>query len=93
MRESGNYGYMSTAAARPKLAIKSDADAKAAPGRDLEAVKLKAPGGRPHTALAEFEQVYRSNVDVVTAYYARRCADPQMVADLTSETFVRASQL
>ena len=43
------------------------------------------------SALAEFEQIYRSNVGVVTAYFARRCADPQTVADLTSETIVRAA--
>src|SRR6201997_3512460 len=42
-------------------------------------------------ALAEFEQVYRHNIDVVMAYFARRCAEPQVVADLTSETFVRAA--
>jgi RNA polymerase sigma-70 factor (ECF subfamily) len=41
--------------------------------------------------LAEFEQVYRSNVDAVMAYFARRCGEPQTVADLTSETFVRAA--
>lgn len=40
--------------------------------------------------LAEFERVYRENVGVVTAYFARRCTEPQTVADLTSETFVRA---
>ena len=50
-----------------------------------------AVGGSPPSALAEFEEVYRSNVDVVMAYFARRCADPQAVADLTSETFVRAA--
>ena len=43
------------------------------------------------SALAEFEQIYRRNVGVVTAYFARRCADPQTVADLTSETIVRAA--
>jgi RNA polymerase sigma factor (sigma-70 family) len=43
------------------------------------------------TALAEFEQVYRGNVAVVTAYFARRCGEPQTVADLTSETFLRAA--
>lgn len=42
-------------------------------------------------ALAAFEQVYRGNVDAVMAYFARRCAEPQTVADLTSETFVRAA--
>lgn len=43
------------------------------------------------TALAEFEQVYRSNVDAVTAYFARRCSEPQEVADLVSETILRAA--
>jgi RNA polymerase sigma factor (sigma-70 family) len=50
-----------------------------------------APGRPSGSALAEFEQVYRGNVDVVMAYFARRCAEPQIVADLTSETFVRAA--
>jgi RNA polymerase sigma-70 factor (ECF subfamily) len=40
--------------------------------------------------LDEFEQVYLRNVDVIMGYFARRCRDPQTVADLTSETFVRA---
>jgi RNA polymerase sigma-70 factor (ECF subfamily) len=34
--------------------------------------------------------VYLRNVDVLLGYFARRCRDPQTVADLTSETFVRA---
>jgi len=42
-------------------------------------------------ALAEFEKIYRSNVGVVAAYFARRCREPQQVADLTSETIVRAA--
>jgi RNA polymerase sigma-70 factor (ECF subfamily) len=45
----------------------------------------------PRTSpLEEFEQVYLRNVDVLMGYFARRCRDPQAVADLTSETFVRA---
>lgn len=39
-----------------------------------------------------FGRLYRANVGAVTAFFARRCADPQTVADLTSETFVRALQ-
>ena len=46
---------------------------------------------RSGSALAEFEEVYRGNVTSVTAYFARRCSDPQTVADLTSETIVRAA--
>jgi RNA polymerase sigma-70 factor (ECF subfamily) len=41
-------------------------------------------------ALVEFERIYDSNADTVMSYFARRCGDPQAVADLTSETFVRA---
>jgi RNA polymerase sigma factor (sigma-70 family) len=39
-------------------------------------------------AAAEFERMYRANVDAVNAYFARRTADPQLVADLTADTFV-----
>jgi hypothetical protein len=31
---------------------------------------------------AEFEQIYRSHVGAVTAFFARRSAEPQTVADL-----------
>ena len=34
--------------------------------------------------------MYVRNVDGLMGYFARRCRDPQTVADLTSETFVRA---
>ena len=40
---------------------------------------------------AEFEEIYRNNVGSVAAYFARRCREPQEVADLTSETIVRAA--
>lgn len=47
--------------------------------------------GRPAggTAAAEFERIYRAQVDAVTAFFARRSADPQTVADLTADTFVQ----
>ncbi len=38
----------------------------------------------------EFEAVYRENIRLVTAFFARRCRDPQQVADLASQTFVEA---
>jgi RNA polymerase sigma-70 factor (ECF subfamily) len=44
----------------------------------------------PTSPLEDFEQVYLRNVDVLMGYFARRCREPQTVADLTSETFVRA---
>jgi hypothetical protein len=53
--------------------------------------KLASPRTPAGSALAAFEQIYLGNVDVVTAYFARRCAEPQTVADLTSETFVRGA--
>jgi RNA polymerase sigma factor (sigma-70 family) len=48
-------------------------------------------GGSSRSTLAEFERIYRANVGVLTAYFARRSTDPQTVADLTSETIVRAA--
>jgi RNA polymerase sigma factor (sigma-70 family) len=37
-----------------------------------------------------FEEIYRAHVGAVSRFFARRSTDPQVVADLTSETFVRA---
>jgi RNA polymerase sigma factor (sigma-70 family) len=54
------------------------------------AVRARSRGRPPRSPLEEFEQVYLRNVDVLMGYFARRCRDPQTVADLTSETFVRA---
>ena len=49
----------------------------------------EGPGDRGgQGAGAEFERLYRANVDAVTAFFARRTADPQAVADLTADTFV-----
>jgi RNA polymerase sigma factor (sigma-70 family) len=53
--------------------------------------KIAALPSSEGSGLAEFERIYRSNVEVVMAYFARRCQEPQTVADLTSETFVRAA--
>ncbi len=58
---------------------------------DAAGTKAASTGHPSGSAFAEFEQIYRGNVDVVMAYFARRCAEPQVVADLTSETFVRAA--
>lgn len=45
----------------------------------------------PDPALLEqFERLYRSQFDAITAYFARRSRDPQTVADLTADTFVEA---
>lgn len=44
----------------------------------------------PSGLAAEFEEIYRANVDTVARYFARRTTDPQTVADLTSDTFVAA---
>jgi RNA polymerase sigma-70 factor (ECF subfamily) len=53
-------------------------------------VKVRSRERPPSAPLEEFEQVYLRNVDVLMGYFARRCREPQTVADLTSETFVRA---
>jgi RNA polymerase sigma factor (sigma-70 family) len=53
-----------------------------------DTIVRRQPGG---PALVEFERVYRANVGAVTAYFARRCSEPQDVADLTSETVLEAA--
>jgi RNA polymerase sigma factor (sigma-70 family) len=52
-------------------------------------VAMREDSGR--SALSEFERIYRDHVGIVTAFFARRCDEPQTVADLTSETIVRAA--
>jgi len=53
-----------------------------------QGLRPRAPASQG--AAAEFERVYRANADAVTAFFARRSADPQTVADLTADTFVAA---
>jgi RNA polymerase sigma-70 factor (ECF subfamily) len=53
-------------------------------------VSSRSHGQLPSSLLVDFEQAYLRNVDALMGYFARRCHDPQTVADLTSETFVRA---
>ncbi|HEX3509675.1 MAG TPA: RNA polymerase sigma factor [Solirubrobacteraceae bacterium] len=43
-------------------------------------------GGR----LDEFELLYRSQVGAVSAFFARRSRNPQLIADLTADTFAEA---
>jgi RNA polymerase sigma factor (sigma-70 family) len=40
--------------------------------------------------MEEFERLYRDNVAGISAFFERRCRDPEEVADLTSETFIEA---
>jgi RNA polymerase sigma factor (sigma-70 family) len=42
--------------------------------------------------LAEFERLYRAEFVAVASFFARRSYDPQLVADLTADTFVGAMQ-
>jgi RNA polymerase sigma factor (sigma-70 family) len=46
------------------------------------------PAAADPDATAAFERLYRANVEAVTGYFARRSADPHVVADLTADTFV-----
>jgi RNA polymerase sigma factor (sigma-70 family) len=55
--------------------------------RELDRRAQTQAAGRDATA--EFERLYRSQIESVTAFFARRSTDPQTVADLTAETFVR----
>ncbi len=65
-------------------------EAKAPMRKRPVAVRARLSGRPPSVPLEEFEHVYLRDVDVLMGYFARRCRDPQTVADLTSETFVRA---
>jgi RNA polymerase sigma factor (sigma-70 family) len=67
-------------------AMASALNINVAPGAE---VRMREDSG--DSALSEFERIYRTNVGVITAFFARRCSDPQTVADLTSETIVRAA--
>jgi RNA polymerase sigma-70 factor (ECF subfamily) len=60
------------------------------PGRSVR-TRHAGPGDRRASALEQLEDVYRANVGSISGYFARRCSDPQTVADLTSETFLRAA--
>jgi RNA polymerase sigma factor (sigma-70 family) len=46
--------------------------------------------GAGHPRMCELEALYRREVGAITAFFARRWGDPQMVADLTAETFAQA---
>src|SRR6202046_1292240 len=71
--------------------MKTTATEGLAVSRGAARTRRADPGaGRP-SALEEFEDVYRANVAPISAYFARRCSEPQTVADLTSETFVRGA--
>jgi RNA polymerase sigma factor (sigma-70 family) len=52
--------------------------------------RVRSPEGPNAGRLGEFELLYRSEVATVTAFFARRTRDPQLVADLTADTFVEA---
>lgn len=54
--------------------------------------ELASPNVRadPAGRLGEFEIVYRAHVAAVTAFFARRSRDPQLVSDLTADAFVEA---
>jgi RNA polymerase sigma factor (sigma-70 family) len=58
--------------------------------RDVTTYKINREVPVSGSSRLEFEAVYRENIGPVTAFFARRCRDPQQVADLTSQTFVEA---
>ncbi len=58
--------------------------------RSAAAEPLSAPPAS--TRVGEFERLYRAEFGPVVSYFARHYADPQLVADLTADTFVAAIQ-
>jgi len=71
--------------------MSTTAEAKIAMIRASARARSRRPGRLGRSGLADFEQMYLGNVEPVMSYFARRCAEPQVVADLTSETFLRAA--
>src|SRR5262249_39023865 len=63
---------------RPHLTVVSASSIKREASRVARASRL------------EFEDVYQENIGPVTAFFARRCRDPQHMTDLASQTFVEA---
>jgi RNA polymerase sigma factor (sigma-70 family) len=57
---------------------------------DSAAEETGRRGDAPNSRLAEFEHLYRSEFGSVASYFARRSFEPQLVADLTADTFVAA---
>jgi RNA polymerase sigma factor (sigma-70 family) len=51
---------------------------------------VQIPAARADAHRQDFAAAYRANVGAIAAYFARRCREPQEVADLTSQTFVEA---
>lgn len=65
--------------------------APAPPGdRDRDTPRGRRGASAPREPAAEFERLYRDNVEAVTSFFARRTTQPQVVADLTADTFVSA---
>ncbi len=58
----------------------------------MSTLQTRAQAGRtaPGGSGLELGVVYRENFGAVTAFFARRCSEPQEVADLTSQTFMEA---
>ncbi len=56
----------------------------------LHVAEHRSGDRRVPPALARFERVYRTEFGPVVAFFARRYEDPQLVADLTADTFVAA---
>jgi RNA polymerase sigma factor (sigma-70 family) len=50
----------------------------------------KLAGASARSSTSEFGRLYQENIAAVSGFFARRCTEPQTVADLTSETFVAA---
>jgi len=54
------------------------------------AAETPPPSASTGARLEEFERLYRAQFGAVVSYFARHYADPQLVADLTADTFVAA---
>src|SRR3984885_383905 len=74
----------------PKGQLRGVSQISSSPPNSPSSRQAPQRSGLADRGVAEFEALVRANVAAVTAYFARRSADPQTVADLTADTFVAA---
>ncbi len=75
---------------REPLLPGDDDDSRQSESLNRSAAEPPGPGPRGASRLEEFERLYRAEFGQVVSYFARHFSDPQLVADLTADTFVAA---
>ncbi len=75
----------------PEPVLSGGGDPKPSDAPDNDTTDSLRRGGRGLSPrIATFERLYRAQFGSVASYFARRYLDPQLVADLTADTFAAA---